>query len=114
MWPFKTKAHAVGGFVEPAKSKWELDQSRVEALRSWRDVGQEFEYLGRRMVVVGHSRIEFAHMSMWLVPEVRARYADDKGQVHELALSESEALALARSSELRPNDRANRATPAED
>lgn len=100
MWPFKTKP---GQHSDGAPSKWELDQSRVSALQAWRDVGQEFEYLGRLMIVIGHSRIESSGLMMWLVPEVRARYADDKGQIHELRLSEYEVLAMTRSSDLQPN-----------
>jgi hypothetical protein len=51
------------------------------------------------MVVVGHSRIQLGpgvyFPSMYLVPEVEARYADDHGEVHSLVLSEAEVLALA-------------------
>lgn len=101
MWPFKSKL--LTAETEAAPTKWELDQSRVNALRAWRDIGQEFEYLGRRMVVSGHSRIEFSGMMLRLTPELRARYADAKGQVHELTLSEAEALALAKKPDLQSN-----------
>jgi hypothetical protein len=103
MWPFKSKTAPTE--VENVPSKWAMEQSRIQALRAWRDVGQEFEYLGRRMVVVAHSRVEFSGVMVWLVPEVRARYADNAGKVHELTFCESEALALARLSDLQPNAR---------
>lgn len=91
MWPFKRKQTE-----EPqGPTKYEKALARVEVLRRWRAVGEEFEYLGRRMVVVSHSRLEvWVDAELNLVPEVRARYADDRGQIHELVLSEAEVLAL--------------------
>ena len=92
---------------ERGPSQWELDEARINVLRAWRKVGQEFEYLGRRMVVAKHYSVNFIpglHFgSMRLVPEVHARYADNHGEVHTLVLSESEVLALAHS--LQPNDK---------
>lgn len=94
MWrPFANKTKEI------FPSEWELTEARVHALRQWRDVGQEFEYLGRRMVVIKHSRIDMwpgLHFpELHLVPEIHARYADDRGEVHTLVMSELEALALA-------------------
>jgi hypothetical protein len=103
-WPFAKKAEP----KEQGPSQWELDEARIAALRAWRAVGQEFEYLGRRMVVAKHYSVDLTpslHFpSMRLVPEVHARYADDRGEVHTLVLSEAEVLALAHS--LQPNVRA--------
>ena len=93
-WPFEKKVDP----KERGQSQWELDEARIAALKAWRQVGQEFEYLGRRMVVAKHYSLDFTpslHFpSMRLVPEVHCRYADDFGKVHTMVLSEAEALAL--------------------
>jgi hypothetical protein len=99
MWPFKTKSPA-GGYVAAeipgtALSTWSADKERADALRAWREVGQEFEYLGRRMVVAAHERIEYHGLNIRFVPELKARYTDNNGMVHTLVFSEAEALALA-------------------
>ena len=102
-WPFAKKAEV----QQKGPSEWERAEARVAALRAWRDVGQEFEYLGRRMVVVKHSRMEtwpgLHFPTLHLVPELNARYADDHGELHTLVMSEAEALALMHS--LQPNAR---------
>ena len=108
MWPFSRKAEP----KDQGPSQLELDAARIAVLRAWREVGQEFEYLGRRMVVTRHYKLDLTpglHFpSLRLVPEVHARYADDHGEVHSLVLSEAEALALAMARSLTPNVGANR------
>jgi hypothetical protein len=51
------------------------------------------------MVVVKHSRLEIwsdhPFPTIHLVPELCARYADERGEIHTLVLSEQEALAIA-------------------
>ena len=105
-WPFAKKQEV----QQKGPSEWEQAEARVAALRAWRDIGQEFEYLGRRMVVVKHSRIEtwpgFHFPTLHLIPELHARYADDCGELHTLVMSEAEVAALMYS--LQPNVRANR------
>lgn len=106
-WPFEKKTEP----KEQGPSQFELDEASIAALRAWRGVGQEFEFLGRRMVVAKHYRVDFTTDlyggSVRMVPEVHARYADDRGEVHTLVLSEAEAFALANS--LQPNARTQRA-----
>ena len=101
-WPFAKKPEV----KQEGPSELEQAEARVSVLRAWCDVGQEFEYLGRRMMVVKHSRLDMApgiyFPLLRLVPELHARYADDHGQLHTLVLSESEALALA-ARPLQPN-----------
>lgn len=66
------------------------------------------------MVVAKHFRIDVTPSLRFpgvrLVPEVHARYADDRGEVHTMVLSEEEALALAHS--LQPNVGAKAPTEA--
>ena len=92
MWPFKRKILA-----EQTQNLSEICKQRVAEIRAWRDIGQEFEYLGRKMVVISHSRLaEIGGFMLVHVPELRVRYADDTGKIHEMVMRESEALALAR------------------
>lgn len=90
-WPFKKKD------VEDKPKKpdpWKEAEARAQALLEWRGVGEEFTFLGRRMVVTQHSHIERSVYSYVLVPALHARYADDVGVIHTLMLTEMEALAL--------------------
>ena len=91
-WPFSWK-------YKQNERNWRLVEARIEVLRRWRDVGQQFDYLGRRMVVLRHHRIEIIDMwgvqELCLVPELCVRYNDDHGRLHTLVLSEEEALAVA-------------------
>jgi len=93
-WPFAKKQEV----QQKSPSEWGQAEERVAALRAWRNVGQEFEYLGRRLVVVEHSRVEigpgFHFPTLRLIPELRARYADDCGELHTLVMSEAEVVAL--------------------
>ncbi len=95
MWPFTRKTDP----EEKKPSQWEEAQRCADELRAWRAVGQPFEYLGRRMIVVAHSRIEFhpgiSLPAPTLLPGIKARYADDSGVVHTIDFSEAESRALA-------------------
>lgn len=99
-WPFDKRKKQP---AEKRPSDLDMVEARIAALRAWRDVGEAFEYLGRRMVVIAHSRVEvwpgYHFPTIHLVPEVHARYADAHGQVHTLVLSEAEVLALANASQ---------------
>lgn len=82
------------------EAQWEAAESKIAALQAWRAIGEEFDYLGRRMVVIKHYSVDMKpnppFAGIRLVPEIHARYADDNGKVHDLVLSESEVMALAR------------------
>lgn len=107
MWPFKKKQEKTYAEIEAEfqanKTPEQLDQDRalayIHRLAYWRDIGDEFEYLGRRMVVVKHHRVDTSSgvrspFVVTRVPELHARYADDHGVFHDLVLSAHEALAL--------------------
>lgn len=74
-----------------------LKNDRVKELKAWRDVGQSFVYLGKEMVVCRHSRLEMNGHFCQVIPEVQARYVDNHGVIHTIAISEKEALTLAKS-----------------
>jgi hypothetical protein len=103
-WPFAKKQKTEEAPEEKSPTRFERDWASIQLLRRWRDIGQEFEYLGRRMTVASHSRLEIKMVTGDLfadiraIPELRARYVDDHGVVRTLDLGELEALTLARHS----------------
>lgn len=85
MWPFKKKAEEKTPAVD-----------HIGALQNWRPIGSSFTYLGRRMVVCGHYRIEYGGgmTPMRVVPCLQADYADDHGVIRHIEFSHAEAVAL--------------------
>jgi len=97
-WPFKRSPATDGEpFRFPHERVAEQAAEQIEVLRAWRAVGEEFEYLGRRMAVVRHSVVESWPGSYWIYmkPELTARYADDRGEIHTIVFGGEEALQLA-------------------
>ena len=68
----------------------------IDTLRKWREIGQEFDYLGRRMVVASHIYVSVYEDDGAVTPRLTARYVDNSGVFHELTFSTPESLALAR------------------
>lgn len=78
MWPFSNK--------EPAESAIDL----IHDLRTWREIGQEFSYLGRTCVVTGYYAQDIDGWSSG----IQANYADDHGVIRGLSFSGQESRAL--------------------
>lgn len=86
MWPFKKK---------DAKPEPDLRTALIQRLESWRAIGQEFEYLGRRMIVSRHYSIAGCYpMGLYPQPGISAYYADDIGVIHSVSFSAAESMAL--------------------
>ena len=84
IWPFKKKHES-----------FDIHELIVQQLEAWRPIGGQFEYLGRRMIVAGHSRLVFSPMhSAYRRPQLRADYADDHGVIHSIAFSAAESVAI--------------------
>ena len=87
MWPFKKKD------AKPAVPDHRM--ALIQQLEAWREIGQEFEYLGRRMIVSGHYSIGGGYpMGLYMNPGIRADYADDMGVIHAISFSAAESVAL--------------------
>ena len=87
MWPFKKKD------AKPAEP--DCRTALIQQLESWRAIGQEFEYLGRRMIVSRHYSIAGGYpMGLYLQPGISADYADDIGVIHSVSFSAAESMAL--------------------
>jgi hypothetical protein len=86
MWPFKKKVA-----VEAAPS---VNTSFIKQLRDWRGVGDEFTYLGRRMVVTGHFSISGGYPVTYIRPGFIANYVDDTGVIRQIHFGAEESRAL--------------------
>lgn len=89
MWPFKkapvTPNQDTSAYVE--------HQGLIALFRHWKPIGSKFEYLGRTMVVTGHSRFVPRSFSRACVT---ANYVDDLGVIHNITFDEEEVKALMR------------------
>lgn len=81
MWPFSKKE-------EPKEDR---TQAYIDELRAFRDVGDTFNYLGRRCVVTGH--YEF-NLHLGIIPVLKFDYADKHGVIHSMSASIRELPAL--------------------
>jgi hypothetical protein len=78
----------IGKPREPKPADWR--QQAIEDLRAWRQIGQEFTYCGRTLVVTGHWEYSWD----WVWVGILADYADDLGVIRQLKFSWLEARAL--------------------
>ncbi len=84
MWPFKKKE------IQP-----DPYDELIERLKRWRAVGEEFEYLGRRMIVCGHYRVGGGYpFELYIQPCIIADYADNNGVIRHASFSAAESQAL--------------------
>lgn len=84
MWPFKKSAES-----QPAKP--DSMHEAIEALRSFRDIGQSFNYLGRKCIVTSHWDLD---PFLGAVATLRADYVDDHGVLHQVSFLRRELKAL--------------------
>ena len=79
MWPFTKTEPRENGTLEA-----------VNKLKAFRDVGETFQYLGRKCVVTGH-----VEMMPWgFVPLLKFDYCDKNGVLHNRSAMLSEIPAL--------------------
>jgi hypothetical protein len=75
--------------------------ARIEELRTKYPIGSTALYLGRELVVTGHSRLQtelYWGFTIW--PALHANYADDTGVIHSITLDEAELVAVRPNAEL--------------
>jgi hypothetical protein len=90
MWPF-SKTQATEQKVDPLVT---AEDAAIGALKEWRDVGEEFTYLGRTMRVTAHYRISLFCWSICKIPCIQAEYVDDNGVIRQAMFSVPECEAL--------------------
>lgn len=87
MWPFKKKE------AKPVEPNHRIVM--IARLAQWRAIGDEFEYLGRRMVVSAHWRISGGYpFGLFMEPCLQADYADNNGVIHNVSFGVAESEAL--------------------
>lgn len=86
MWPMKKTTVLI------PQSSAKLDEEKshlvdVAKLKTWRDIGDSFNYLGRTMVATSHEKIIVMPSSLYKIPCLTAEYADEHGIIHKIELS---------------------------
>ena len=89
MWPFKQTCNQTCN-VEDVKAK--LRDEKIRRLQKWRPIGTEIYYLGRTLIITGHSK--FWSVTNFEYPYLSANYADIHGVLRSFSFTEAEAFAL--------------------
>lgn len=80
MWPFKKK--------EP---ECDINNTEFARLKSFRDVGETFNYLGRECIVTGFGQYP---SNVGYIPLLRFDYCDNNGVLHSVSARIEELPAL--------------------
>jgi len=83
MWPFIKKD------TEP---KRDLTQEAIDDLKSFRDIGEKFNYMGIEMIVESH--YYFSPYSCDLLPRISAAYRNEHGELKHAFFLRRELPAL--------------------
>ena len=71
---------------------WEL--AAIEELRSFRELGETFNYLGRVIVVTGHYTYSVSEYHCSLTPKLCGDYVDERGIIHKISFDFQELGGL--------------------
>lgn len=104
MWPFKKK--------EVVESKPTIDPQATEYARmleiiAWRDIGDEFNYLGVKCLLTHYSQVKTRYLFVDLFPTpypfmlavIEADYVDNNGQLRVICFDYSELGNLIKQNE---------------
>lgn len=103
MWPFREKIVKKSNEVKQEKQEkqdkeWEEQAKLVKQLHAWRKIGEEFQFLGRRMIVSRHHDIKGIYPAyIYLDPGISAYYADEMGVIRLIRFNAAESAAIMRS-----------------
>lgn len=89
MWPFNKKNTDTDTDTEP---KSNLTQEAIDDLKSFRDIGEKFNYMGIEMIVKSHYYLiphPFA-----IIPRILAVYADKHGVLRHTTFIRRELTEL--------------------
>jgi hypothetical protein len=89
MWPFKKRPPKTD-LTDETNAYWMIEE--IADLRSFRDVGETFIYLGRTCVVTSHWSEVIPYVGFH--PLLRADYADDCGVIRSISFRRSELVGL--------------------
>lgn len=93
MWPFREKRVKKSNQVEEDQA--DKLPALVKELQAWRQIGKEFHFLGRRMVVSGHYTVQCTFPPhIYIVPGIRAYYADEMGVIRKISFNAAESAAI--------------------
>ena len=95
--PRLTKQQIVEIVLAKRKAAAEVQKAKIEKLKGWLDVGEEFEFLGIKMIVVRHSIPASSYSDYYDFIGISARYVNQvTGALCEISFSEAESFALAK------------------
>lgn len=96
MWPFsKPREITVAPCATETETETETEVDKaIAALKGWRDIGDEFTYLGRTMIVTAHSSFLVAGWMIGIIPCIKARYVDANGVMRDAMFNVLECKAL--------------------
>lgn len=86
MWPFKKK--------EPEEPKIDITQIKIDELKSFRCIGEKFNYLGVTIIVTGHSELYSIGLSLGRRPMLSGNYKNEKGEIKDISFSYRELPGL--------------------
>lgn len=87
MWPFTRKQKD-----EQPNHK----EAAVMRLRAFRGVGEEFDYMGVRMVVRSHTDCHVTHLGVSCWPSLQCDYVDQLGRIQKAAFTPADLPGLRR------------------
>ena len=79
------------------KAEDERASKLISELKAWRPVGTTVSYLGRQCFVVSHKYRQIVGYFSYIRPALNVQYADDAGQIHDLMLTEDQAVTIMKS-----------------
>ena len=91
MW-FKKKEPVKIDILKGAPPVLDARQEQIKEMKAWRDIGQKFNYLGVKCIVVSHYKI--VPSGMLKIPLIEASYVDNLGVIHSITFGYSELKVL--------------------
>jgi len=94
MWPFKSKEAK-----ELEIDRQAIEYDRIDEIKAWRDIGEEFNYMGVKCLITHHYEFETRYHFYGMAPPmpypfkkaaIKAHYVDNQGKIHAVSFSYSE------------------------
>jgi len=89
MWPFKKKESTLGKTIERSMDRiLEIRQDRLDELKSFREVGEKFNYLGATIICTGYFDSGYPTVGL------RGDYRNESGEIKNIFFSYSRLPVL--------------------
>ena len=107
MWPFKSEeVHEVAEKEQPVDYP-AIEYKRMAEIKEWRDIGEEFNYLGTKCLMTHHHCFETRYRLCFPYPipyllkcaQIKADYVDNYGQIRSVSFGYGELGNLIKQNE---------------